>query len=113
MSPQQQRENFLRHYYGYRLYCTPEFWLITYHDKDFVRIMRNTTHKAGFQLLCLEIFFSLLRGVRTDIRDKWAIHARGYEADAKELGLECRAAAGQVVEFEYELFKPRVKENKQ
>lgn len=96
-------------YWHYRLYCTPEYWLITYRDADFVRIMRNTTHKPGFALLTLEILFSLLTGVRSDIRDRWAIYAKGYEADAKELGLEARAGVGQVVEFDYELFKPRVK----
>lgn len=106
------RSNGLTHYYDYRLYCTPEFWLITYKDQDFIRIMRNTTHKPGFALLCLEVFYSLLRGVRTEVRDRWALWHRGYEADAKELGLECRTAEGQVIEFSYELTKPRVKEKK-
>jgi hypothetical protein len=85
----------------YRVYLTPDFWLITYRDADLVKVFRNTQHKQGFLLLTVEVLFELLRGKRTALREKWALWEQGYEEDSQRLGLECRAADRRVIEVDW------------
>lgn len=99
--PTAQALNSFKLFQEYRVYLTQDFWLITYRDADLVKIFRNTQHKQGFLLLMAEVFFELLRGRRTAVREKWALWSDGYEADAELLGLECRAADRRVIEVDW------------
>lgn len=92
----------LAHFNHYRCYLTPEYWLITYKDADFIRLMRRTEHKAGFALILLELIWDLCRGKRTALRERWAVHSELAQSDAKKLLLQQRAADRQVIEFWFE-----------
>ena len=83
----------------YRMYLGPEFWLITYKDADFIRIMRRSQHGNGFCLLCCEVLWELLTGQRTAIRERWALSEALYKADGKELSLKAAAASRKIIEF--------------
>lgn len=93
----------------YRAYITPEYFLITYQDQDLVRVFRNTSHRPGFLLLIMDIMFESLRGRRTALRERWALWNQDYDADAERLGLECRLADRQVLEFDFENRRPKPK----
>lgn len=94
----------------YRCYITPEYYLITYQDADLVRVFRIPGHRPGFLLLIVDILFENLRGRRTALRERWALWNQDYDRDAEKLGLQCRAAERQVLEFDFENQKPKPKE---
>jgi len=89
----------LRGYREYRAYLTPDYWLITYRDRDLIRVMRGTKHPPGFVLLVLHLIWGLLVGYRTDLRDHWALEAQFYNDEAKILDLKAKAQVEKVIEF--------------
>lgn len=95
----------LAHFREYRCYLGPEFWLITYRDADFIRIMRRSSHGNGFCLLTMEVLWELLTGQRTAIRERWAMAEGLYKTDGKELSLRAATQARKIIEFWFE--RPR------
>lgn len=88
------------HTFGpYRVYLTPDAWVITYQDVDFIRVQRIGEHAPGFILLVVEIITLLLVGRRTDLRDRWAMWHKDYAADADRVALELRGHHATVMEF--------------
>lgn len=97
----------------YRMYLGPEFWLITYKDADFIRIMRRSQHGNGFCLLTCEVLWELLTGQRTAIRERWALSEALYRAEGKELSLKAAAQSRKIIEFWFEKKRPTVKSDDQ
>lgn len=106
--------NTFKLYSGYRCYITTEYYLITYNDSDFIKIMRSggltgDYHSEGFLLLVLEILFDLCIGRQTNIRDRWAIWKQQYEAESKDLLLGLFRSRYKVIEFKLEKLKIKIK----
>lgn len=101
----------------YRMYIGPEFWLITYKDADFIRVMRRSQHGAGFCLLVMEVLWELLTGQRTAIRERWALSEAYYQAKGKELSLQAAAQSRKILEFWFERKRgqqePKIKDAEQ
>jgi hypothetical protein len=100
--PQPIKLQGLAQFREYRMYLTPDYWLITYREADFIRVMRRSSHGNGFCLLCMEVIWELLTGQRTAIRERWALSEALYRADGKELSLKAAAQARRVIEFWFE-----------
>lgn len=95
---QVMRESRYNLFGGYRVYLTSHAWIITYMDRDFITINRLKEHSPGFILMLVELLFGMLKGVRTELRETWAVFSESYDQNAETLSFEVRAARDNVLE---------------